>query len=413
MKLIHKGDYRPRSTYICGNPGFGKTSLIQDQALRDIRKGRGVCVIDPTGDLVSRLIHWIPKTRVADAIYFDTDDPISIDFFSYRHPAERQVLTDQLVDIFNLENAPLAKPRLQRIIGTLFDANDNPRIPDENRCTFLDIQTFIEDGKRREQILSYCPDRKAQWENFPKISDLVSIIERMTPFTESPTLKKMLGAKRPQLNIWEVMQKKQVFLVNLKDTPTDLFIGSLIASKFQQAAFGRRYIVESKRTPYYLYIDECNTILGYSAKYFESILLRARKYKLCLTLANQIPEDLPPSIQKKLGTIGTLVLFNLDTNNARIFKDRISPFEIEDLVNLTEFHAICRTRNRVYQIETPAFLGPSPASYAKSIRNRTKHLDGCVATPKAPSSAHDEEIERTRGDIKDIPPHRRQAESSP
>ncbi len=403
MKLTLRGRHRPLACYICGNPGFGKSSLIQRLALRDIRKGKGVCVIDPTGDLVNGLIRWIPKVRVADTIYFDTDHPFPIDFFSYRNRAERQVLADQLLDIFNLENAPISRPRLQRIIGTLFDANENPDIPDEDRCTFLDIQHFIENKTRRKRIISYCPHREEQWAEFPKMSDLISIIERMTPFTESYTLKTMLEAKRPKLNIWDVMQEKRIFLVNLKDTPTDLFIGSLIASKFQQAAFGRRYISEPQRTPYYLYIDECNTILDYSTKYFEKILLRARKYRLCLTLANQIPEDLPQNIQKKIGTLGTLVLFNLDTNNARIFKDRIAPFEIEDLVNLGPFHAICRTGNRVYRIKTPSFLGPSPASYAKIIRKRTLDEYGCQP-PKAPVDSKEDEPKPT-GPPKAIPPH--------
>jgi hypothetical protein len=166
------------------------------------------------------------------------------------------------------------------------------------------------------------------------------------------------------------MQNGKILLVNLNESQSDLFIGSLICAKFQQATFGRRYIPESQRVPYYLYIDECNTILKYAAKEFEAILLRARKYKLCLTLTNQIPEDLPPEIQRKLGTIGSLILFNLDSNNARFFKDRIRPFEIEDLIDLPKFHAICRTDNQVFPLTTPTFLGPSPASYAQIIRNR-------------------------------------------
>lgn len=407
MKLTLRGKLRPQSCYIGGNPGYGKSSIIQQLALADIRKGRGVCVIDPTGDLVNRLIHWIPKARIRETIYFDTDHPFPIDFFSYRRPAERQVLTDQLVDIFNLENAPISRPRLQRIIGTLFDANENPNIPDNDRCTFLDIQHFIENKTRRKTIISYCPHREEQWNEFPKMSDLISIVERMTPFTESRTLKTMLEAKRPKLDIWDVMQKNQILLINLKDTPSDLFIGSLIASKFQQAAFGRRYVRESERIPYYLYIDECNTILDYSTKYFEKILLRARKYRLCLTLANQIPEDLPQGIQRKLGTFGTLVLFNLDTNNARIFKDRIAPFEIEDLVDLRPFHAICRTGNHVYRIETPSFLGPSPASYAKIIRKRTIDEYAYQAVSRV-ASLEEDEI-KPSGRPERIPPHRGEA----
>lgn len=151
MSLHLDGKSRRLGTYIAGNPGYGKSSLIQDLALKDIRAGRGVCVIDPTGDLLERLIAHIPRERARDTIYFDTDDPIPIDFFSYRNPPERQVLSDQLLDIFDLENAPVSEPNLEKILATLFDANENPAMSDpaneEDRCTFLDVRNFITNKK--------------------------------------------------------------------------------------------------------------------------------------------------------------------------------------------------------------------------------------------------------------------------
>src|SRR5690348_14395301 len=106
------GKLRTLSTYIAGNPGTGKSSLIQRMALHDIQKNRGVCVIDPTSDLVNTLIHHIPKHRVKDTIYFDTDNPIPIDFFHYDTPGERRSLVDELVAVFKLEAAPVSEPRL-------------------------------------------------------------------------------------------------------------------------------------------------------------------------------------------------------------------------------------------------------------------------------------------------------------
>src|ERR1035437_4114572 len=243
MKLNFPAALRPHGLYIAGNPGSGKTSLIQNLALEDIKKGLGVCVIDPTAGLVNRLVNWIPKERVNDTIYFDTDDPLPIDFFSYRHPAERRVLTDQLVDLFQLEGAPISKPRLERLIGTLFDANEN-----RGNCTFMDILYFLESKKRQKEILDFVPHRKQQWEFMPSPKDLSPIVERMTKFDENPALKKIFSHPKPPLNIWDVMQENKVLLINLNDSPSDLFIGSLICAKFQQATFGRRYIPEPERT---------------------------------------------------------------------------------------------------------------------------------------------------------------------
>jgi hypothetical protein len=409
---------RPLTLYIAGNPGSGKSSLIQNMVLHDVSAypKRGACVIDPTGDLIDRVLAWIPRERVEDTIYFDADNPVPIDFFSYRDPGERQVLTDQLLDIFNLENAPVSRPRLMKILGTLFDANENPAILDHHRATFLDIQTFVESEKRREQLLSYCPYRKDQWPDalFSNFREFSSIIERMAPFTESPILRLMLGAKRPKLNIVEVMERNQILLVNLKDTPTDAFIGSLIASKFQQATFARRNIKsEANRIPYYLYIDECHTILHFSEREFEAILTRARKYNLCLTLANQIASDLPPAIQRKIGTVGNVILFNLDARDAALFKDRIAPYEIQHLLNLPKFKALCRTDNKVLLIDTPKFLGSSPASYAEIIRKRTieKYACNTASEPNIMPQHDDDEPQPTRRP-KGVPPHKNKARST-
>jgi hypothetical protein len=371
-------EIRNLGCYIAGNPGFGKSSIIQYMALEDIRAGRGTCVIDPTGDLVKSLIEWIPEDRVADTIVFDTRNPVPIDLFSYRNPDERQVLTDQLLDIFELDNAPISKPRLQRILGTLFDANENPEMRKEEnihyRCTFLDIQRFIEDKKRFGEILKFAPEREKQWAVPIKPADYSSITERMTPFTESPTLRTMLECKSPRLNIWDVMQQNKILLVSLRETKTDRFIGSLIASKFQQATFGRDSIKENERTPYALYVDECNTILKFAGEEFEAILLRARKYQLWLTMANQLPSDLPEPIRRKLGTIQTLILFNLDAENTRLFKHRLkTPTSWWEAIEAPKFHALFKLPHEdPILLRTPPFMpNVNPASCADKVWQNT------------------------------------------
>ena len=407
--LVLPGHLRPQSLYIGGNPGYGKSSLIQNLALHDIRAGRGVCVIDPTGDLVSQLIHHVPRSRVNDTIYFDTDAAVPVDFFSYEDDPEREVLVDELVAIFNLETAPRAKPLLRKVIGTLLDSNQHPMIPDKERATFLDILQFIRDRERRDALLSYCPERRSDWEPWPKDSDFEAFAYRMIPFTESKTLRTILGAPKPRLNLWEVLQENKVLLVNLKDTETDLFVGSLIAAKIQQAIFRRRIIPESERTPYYLYIDECQTILKYAEATFDKILTRARKYKLCLAMANQVPQKLPSGIQDALGTIANLVLFNMDGANARVFKHRIAPYEIEALVNLEKFSAVARVGNKVQLIQTARPLGLSSDSSAEIIRKRTLDAYGSEAAPAWSTEARDNRAPKpddvSAGKAPNVPPH--------
>ena len=42
---------RGTHTYIIGQPGTGKSRLMESWIMQDIQSGQGICVIDPHGDL--------------------------------------------------------------------------------------------------------------------------------------------------------------------------------------------------------------------------------------------------------------------------------------------------------------------------------------------------------------------------
>lgn len=110
MNIAIPDNIRDMHVYIAGLSGYGKTSLIHEMALNDIRRGWGVCVIDPKGDLVNHLLNHIPQNRIEDTILLDTEHPVGIDFFSYREPKERELLTDDILGMFNLpESAARAR----------------------------------------------------------------------------------------------------------------------------------------------------------------------------------------------------------------------------------------------------------------------------------------------------------------
>jgi hypothetical protein len=400
------GTVRPQGVYIAGNPGYGKTSLIQRMALDDIEQDRGVCVIDVSGELISNpkgtdaLIDWIPKHRIVDTIYFNTSDCTkSIDIFSYHNdPQERRVLLDELVALFKLDTAPRAKPMLHKIISIIFDANEQG-----GSYTFLDIQSFIEDEKKRDKILRTA---KRSWSNF-KSTDLETVTTRIIPFAEDSALRAIVSSPRPVINLWDVMQENKILLVDLQDTDTDYLIGSIIVAKIQQAIFRRREIYKLDRTPFHLYVDEFNTILAHSGNHFEKILNRARKYKLCLTLANPYPDDLSSEIFRKLPGIGTKILFNLDPSNARLFKDQIVPFPIETLTTLPKFTAICKAPGeQAITIPTPSFLTPNSATYAKYLRKRTVDKPAGNDTENMVQSKDDVHTADHNTDPQNLLPHR-------
>jgi len=58
---------RLEQTYIIGSSGKGKSVLLLNLILQDIKQGLGVVVIDPNRDLITRVIECAPS-RLNDII---------------------------------------------------------------------------------------------------------------------------------------------------------------------------------------------------------------------------------------------------------------------------------------------------------------------------------------------------------
>ena len=56
-------DRRRRHLYVVGKTGMGKTTLIQNLIVADMRAGRGICLIDPHGDLADSVVGLVPLIR--------------------------------------------------------------------------------------------------------------------------------------------------------------------------------------------------------------------------------------------------------------------------------------------------------------------------------------------------------------
>lgn len=45
-----KRDDRRRHMYVIGKTGMGKSNMLENMAIQDIRNGEGVCFVDPHGE---------------------------------------------------------------------------------------------------------------------------------------------------------------------------------------------------------------------------------------------------------------------------------------------------------------------------------------------------------------------------
>src|SRR6185369_10015993 len=83
---------RRRHTYIVGQTGTGKSTLLENLAVQDMLNGDGFAFIDPHGDTAERILSMVPKSRAEDIVYFnpgDTSRPLGLILFEFHSPEQK------------------------------------------------------------------------------------------------------------------------------------------------------------------------------------------------------------------------------------------------------------------------------------------------------------------------------------
>jgi DNA helicase HerA-like ATPase len=105
-------------TYIIGQTGTGKSTLLKHILMQDIQAGRGVGLIDPHGDLAGELLDCIPRSRTEDVVYFnpgDYDYPIAWNLLKVEDPVRKHLMVSGIVGAFKSIWRDSWGPRLEYI----------------------------------------------------------------------------------------------------------------------------------------------------------------------------------------------------------------------------------------------------------------------------------------------------------
>lgn len=89
--------------YIIGKTGTGKSTLIQNMVISDIKDGNGLALIDPHGDIAEGVLSFVPKRRIEDVIYFNPADikyPIPFNPLERAHPDLHHLVVSGLISAF-------------------------------------------------------------------------------------------------------------------------------------------------------------------------------------------------------------------------------------------------------------------------------------------------------------------------
>jgi len=348
---------RLRHAYVIGQTGTGKTGLLKNMIIQDMRNGEGVAYIDPHGNDIEELLAAVPPERYDDVIYFDpayTARPMGLNMLEYdiSRPEMKTFVIDEVYGIFRKLYSDVPEA-----FGPMFEQYYRNAVqlvledPDTGN-TFVEVARIFADSYFRDMKLAHCKNpivvqfwRKIaeQAQGDPSLENIAPyIVGKFDVFLTNDIMRPIVAQEHSAFDFREIMDDRKIFLANLSkgrlgDRNTSL-LGLVLVSKFLQAAFSR-VDTRGDLPPFYFYIDEFQ---NFATPSISTILSEARKYKLSLTIAHQFIAQLDEGIRDAvIGNVGTKAAFRVGTTDAEFLAKQFEPaFAASDLENLPNRNAV-------------------------------------------------------------------------
>jgi len=343
-----KTDDRRRHMYVIGKTGMGKTNLLENLAIQDIKHGKGVAFIDPHGDTAEKLIKAIPADRINDVIYFNPADqgfPIAFNVMESVDPEYKHLVASGLIGVFKKLWADSWGPRLEYILRNAILA-----LLEYPGSTLLGVTRILVDKDFRERVVAKVTDPvvRAFWvDEFSKWNDRVlqevisPIQNKVGQFLSTSLIRNIVGQTVSSFDVRDIMDNRKILIMNLSKgrvgEDASALIGAMMITKIQLAAMERVDMPEEERNDFYLYVDEFQ---NFATESFANILSEARKYHLNLILANQYITQLDEKVADAIfGNAGTIISFRVGAADAEVLEKEFEPvFMMNDIVNLPKYN---------------------------------------------------------------------------
>ncbi|HVV39373.1 MAG TPA: type IV secretion system DNA-binding domain-containing protein [Candidatus Paceibacterota bacterium] len=342
-----KSKDRARHMYIIGKTGMGKSTMLENMAIQDIRNGEGMAFIDPHGSTADRILEYVPEHRIKDVLYFapfDMDYPVAFNVMEDVGYDKRHLVVSGLLSAFRKIWVDAWSARMEYILSNTLLA-----LLEYDGSTLLDVNRMLVNKAFRKKVVDNIKDPtvRAFWvEEFANYTDRYTqdatpaIQNKVGQFTSNPLIRNIVGQPKSSFDIRKMMDDKKILIINLSKgrmgEVNATLLGSMLVTKIYLAAMSRADVPAetlAKLPPFYLYVDEFQNFANES---FSDILSEARKYKLNLIIAHQYVEQMEEEVRDAVfGNVGTTVTFRVGPFDAETLEKVFEPqFTATDLVNL-------------------------------------------------------------------------------
>lgn len=398
--------------HVLGATGTGKSFFLEGMIKSLILEGRGVCLVDPHGDLYHRVLDFCAHLNVERPDLALSQRVVPVDIADREHvlgfnPIQRnaKVKVYQVVALMeairkcwgagNFQETP----RLARWLYNTIDAVV------DSKLTFLQMLHMVtpQANPYRQAIVKRIsdPSIRGEWESLARKSEekredrVESCLNRVRPFVLHEVIRRIIGQQEKTIDFHDVLGNNKIVLVNLarQNTISDddrHLLGTLLVNELLTAAFARKV---GKRNPFYLFIDEFEHFV---TKDICEVLDGGRKFGLHLVLAHQHLNQLklkdPEVYYSVMGNARTKVVFggmideDLEVMGKEMFTGELDPDEIKHEIWQTKFRPEETTRLIVSESESSGSSSGSSESVAVSLGESATYIDGDVPWSATPGS---------------------------
>ncbi len=349
-------DDRRRHVYIIGKTGVGKTELLKEMIIQDMKAGKGICLIDPH-DLAEQILQYVPPERAEDVIYFDpanTERPMGLNLLEAKTEDQKHFIATAVINLMY----KLYDPYKTGIVGPRFEhaiRNAMLTVMSEPGATFIEVVRCLTDSRFVQELLPkvkdpivrrYWTDQIAQTSDFHKSEVLDYIVSKFGRFVTNKMMRNIIGQSKSAFSFRQAMDEGKILIINLAKgrigEENSSFLGLVLIPRILMAAMSRQDTPEDQRRDFYLYVDEFQ---NFATPDFAQILSEARKYRLNLTVANQFIAQMEDEVKNAVfGNVGTIIAFRVGVSDANYLAREFQPvFSEQDLINVERFHAYIKT----------------------------------------------------------------------
>ena len=352
---LHVPDAR-HHLHVLGPTGTGKSTLLLNYTMSEVRAGRGVAVFDPKGDLTRDLLDRLPPEAADRLVLIDPDETQAPAALNLLHLAEDPYDTaDQLVGVMAKVWASTWGPRTDDLarhaLLTLM------RLPG---ASLADLPTLLSNPRLRRAALARADERDADgwgvdlhafWNWWDAQSpgqasqQLGPLLSKLRAVLSRRFAAGLFGVPRSTFRLDDILNGG-ILLVRLPKAmgeDTVRLTGSLLLAALLHTAGRRAALPEHQRLDASLIVDECHQFVNLPIG-LDDALAETRALRLSMLLAHQHLGQLSKQVRDAIdANARSKVFFALAPADADALVHHVKPyFAADDLIHRDAYGMICR-----------------------------------------------------------------------